>query len=105
MKNIKRKLIVLAISSIAIFNLVGCSTIEEVNEAKANADKTMELTKETVDNIVAVDVPSIQTDGTNLSIITDKRTGVQYIRSYKGGIQVIVDKDGKPLTIDVKGDK
>lgn len=102
MKNIKKKLALLAISSITIFNLVGCTQFEKTRD---NAEINTKTYSDTINNIVAVDIPSTQTDGIDLSIITDKRTGVQYLRSYQGGIQVIVDKDGKPLTVDVKGDK
>ncbi len=31
------------------------------------------------------------------SVITDKKTGVQYLAVNNSGISVIVDKDGKPL--------
>lgn len=31
------------------------------------------------------------------SVITDKKTGVQYLAVSNSGISVIVDKDGKPL--------
>lgn len=33
-------------------------------------------------------------------IYVDTLTGVQYLRVYKGGICVMVDADGKPLTLD-----
>ena len=32
-----------------------------------------------------------------ISIITDNKTGVQYLAVNNSGISVIVDKDGKPL--------
>ena len=31
------------------------------------------------------------------SVITDKKTGVQYLAVNNSGVSVIVDKDGKPL--------
>lgn len=102
MKNIKKKLALLTISAITIFNLVGCTQFEETRD---NTEINTKRYSDTINNIVAVDVPTTQTDGIDLTIITDKRTGVQYLRSYQGGIQVIVDKDGKPLTVDIKENK
>lgn len=33
-------------------------------------------------------------------IYVDTLTGVQYLRVYNGGVCVMVDADGKPLTLD-----
>lgn len=33
-------------------------------------------------------------------IYVDTLTGVQYLRVYRGGVCVMVDADGKPLTLD-----
>ena len=37
-----------------------------------------------------------------ISIITDNKTGVQYLAVNNSGISVIVDKEGKPLLTDVE---
>ena len=38
------------------------------------------------------------------SVITDKKTGVQYLAVANSGISVIVDKDGKPLLSEIMED-
>lgn len=38
-------------------------------------------------------------------IYVDKLTGVQYLRTYKGGVCVMVDTEGKPLIWDGYYDK
>ena len=35
--------------------------------------------------------------GTMYEIYVDNLTGVQYLRTYKGGVCVMVDAEGKPL--------
>lgn len=38
--------------------------------------------------------------GSTHVIYVDTLTGVQYLRVYGGGVCVMVDADGKPLTLD-----
>ena len=38
--------------------------------------------------------------GATYVIYVDTLTGVQYLRVYRGGVCVMVDADGKPLTLD-----
>ena len=44
---------------------------------------------------------------TTVSVIVDRKTGVNYIfakSGYAGGLTVLLDKDGKPVVTDVKDD-
>lgn len=95
---INKKIIAgLCISMFTMFSLVGCSVSDTVENINENTDKNLKEYSRAVNNIVAIGIPIEQTDGDNLSIVIDKRTGVQYLHSYRGGFQVILDKDGKPL--------
>ncbi|MCJ1968434.1 hypothetical protein GYN10_01210 [Lactococcus piscium] len=39
-----------------------------------------------------------------ITVITDKKTGVQYLAIANSGTSVIVDKDGKPLLSEIDND-
>lgn len=73
-----RKAIIVALMALA---LCGCDNTTAVEQKDENAGR-------------------FQCEGGYVYVITDTKTGVQYLgwqRGYGGGICVLVDSDGKPM--------
>lgn len=73
---------VIAITILILLILFLCGCIQAEAEAEAEADNGRLRTLET---------------GLMYVIYVDDLTGVQYLRTYSGGVCVMVDEDGKPL--------
>ena len=77
---------VIAITMLALLALAlcGCNEANEANEVEADNRRLWVL----------------DASPRYYEIYVDSLTGVQYLRTYKGGVCVMVDAEGKPLIWD-----
>lgn len=73
-----KRIIAITILALLTFALCGCNETE--NETEADNHRLW-----------------IMDSGTMGEIYVDNLTGVQYLRTYRGGVCVMVDAEGKPL--------